>query len=61
MKKLNLFLRVTLLLFAGVGGLQAHVGGTVYSIYELPTSSLPDLHDGTLEDWEEVLPGPIID
>lgn len=34
----------------------AHVGDTIYPIYELPPSQLPDLHDGTLEDWEEALP-----
>ena len=35
----------------------AHVGAALYPIYELPTSDLPDLHDGTLADWEEVLAG----
>jgi hypothetical protein len=35
----------------------AHVGDIVYPIYELPTSDLPDIFDGTLEDWEDVLPG----
>ena len=34
----------------------AHLGEIVYPIYELPTSDLPGLHDGTLEDWEEALP-----
>ena len=38
------------------GAASAHFGDIVYPIYELPTSDLPDLHDGTLEDWEEVLP-----
>lgn len=38
-----------------------HVGDIIYPIYELPTSDLPDLHDGTLEDWEEVLPGASLD
>ena len=34
----------------------AHLGDIIYPIYELPTADLPDLHDGTLEDWEAVLP-----
>ena len=36
----------------------AHVGDVMYPIYELSTSDLPDIHDGTLEDWEEAVPGP---
>ena len=39
-----------------VSGAQAHVGSVIYPIFELPPSQLPDLHDGTLEDWEEALP-----
>lgn len=35
----------------------AHIGGLVYPIYELPTSDLPDIHDGSIQDWEDVLPG----
>jgi hypothetical protein len=46
---------------AGVFGLvcagNAHVGDTIYPIFELPTSDLPDIYDGSLEDWEDVLPG----
>ena len=38
------------------GASSAHLGDTIFPIWELPTSDLPDLHDGTLEDWEEVLP-----
>ncbi|HJP32399.1 MAG TPA: hypothetical protein QGF95_17780 [Candidatus Latescibacteria bacterium] len=34
----------------------AHLGEVVYPIFELPTASLPDLHDGSLEDWEDALP-----
>ena len=44
---------------AGTAG--AHQGDIIYPIYELPTADLPDLHDGTLEDWEEVLPGASLD
>ena len=36
---------------------RAHIGGLVFPVYELATFDLPDLHDGTLEDWEDVLPG----
>lgn len=39
----------------------AHIGTKVYPIYELPTSDLPDLHDGSLTDWEDVLPGASLD
>jgi hypothetical protein len=28
-----------------------------FPIYEISTDDLPDLQDGTLEDWEDVLPG----
>jgi len=44
---------------AGTGN--AHLGKIVYPIYEIPTSDLPDLHDGTLEDWEAVLPNASMD
>ena len=50
-----------LLTVALAGTVGAHLGDIVYPIYELPTSDLPDLHDGTLEDWEEVLPGGSLD
>ena len=43
------------------GTASAHVGEIVYPIYELPTSDLPDFHDGTLGDWEEVLPDASLD
>lgn len=33
-----------------------HVGERVFLVQELPTADLPDLHDGTLEDWEAALP-----
>ena len=35
-----------------------HVGGWVYPIYEVPSQDLPDLHDGTFEDWLDIVPGP---
>ena len=27
----------------------------MFPVYELPSSALPDVHDGTLADWEAVL------
>ena len=33
----------------------------VVDVFELPSSDLPDLNDGTLEDWEDVLPGASLD
>lgn len=47
---------VALVITALTGSGSAHLGKIVYPIYEIPTSDLPDLHDGTLEDWEEALP-----
>ncbi len=52
---------VLLMLVALNGSVGAHVGDIIYPIYELPTSDLPDLHDGTLEDWEEALPNSSLD
>ena len=43
---------------AGVG---AHQGQVIFPMFELPSSELPDLHDGTLDDWEAVLPDASID
>ena len=39
-------------------GLDAHRGSRVYPIYEVPTAGIPVLGDGSLEDWESVVPGP---
>ena len=50
-----------LLTVALAGAAGAHRGDIIYPIYELPTSDLPDLHDGTLSDWEGVLPGASMD
>jgi hypothetical protein len=49
------------LLVSFVGTASAHIGTNVYPVYELPTSDLPDVRDGTLEDWEDVLPGQSLD
>jgi len=45
--------------FAGTAS--AHIGTAIYPIYELPTADLPDVRDGSLEDWEDVLPGQSLD
>lgn len=42
----------TLLQPGAVGG---HLRDAVFPVYELPSSVLPDVHDGTLADWETVL------
>jgi len=47
--------------FGMTSATSAHIGGLVFPIYEVPTSDLPDLRDGTLEDWEDVLPGTSLD
>lgn len=47
---------VAALLLVAPGSARAHLGDIVYPIYEVPTADLPDLHDGTLEDWEDALP-----
>ena len=50
-----------LALLAAAGPLSAHTGERVYPIYELPTSQLPDLHDGRLDDWDSLLPEAVFD
>ena len=40
---------------------QGHVGGFVYPIYEIPQHELPDLYDGSLNEWEDFLPGASLD
>jgi hypothetical protein len=44
---------ILLLVFGFATGLSAQI----YPLYELPTEDLLDLYDGTLDDWEAVLPG----
>ena len=43
-------------LFGMVAAVEAHLEDRIFAIYELPTADLPDLFDGSLEDWEEVVP-----
>lgn len=40
----------------GAAVAQAHVGEIAYPVFELAPSRLPDLHDGTLADWEAPYP-----
>ncbi|MEW6752842.1 MAG: hypothetical protein AB1505_17960 [Candidatus Latescibacterota bacterium] len=48
-----------LLLLLSCTAALAHAPDTpVYCIWELTDAQLPDLHDGTLADWQAVLPGP---
>jgi len=59
MKRTLILLLATGLVFALSGMVAAQVAR--FPIYELPTSDLPDLTDGTLDDWAEVLPGTSLD
>jgi hypothetical protein len=47
---------MVILLLSESGAAFAHIGSVVYPFFELPTSELPSLHDGTLDDWDAVLP-----
>lgn len=51
-----------LLLMASANPVQAHIGGTLYPIYELTDRDLAqvDLRDGSIAEWAELLPGPSI-
>lgn len=50
-------LAVLLLALSLVVAISAMAGAQIFPVYELPTSDLPDLMDGSLEDWEAVLTG----
>ncbi|NKB72392.1 MAG: hypothetical protein GKR89_35395 [Candidatus Latescibacteria bacterium] len=39
----------------------AHVGGQFYPVWELADIDLPNLHDGSLDDWDAVLPSVSLD
>ena len=58
MKRISAFLLAGCLVVALSDDTSAHVGATVYPIFELSTADLPDLQDGSLEDWEDVLGEP---
>jgi len=61
MKKTLTMMLAGLFVVAYSGIASAHIGTVIYPIYELATADLPDLHDGTLQDWEDVLPGASLD
>jgi len=61
MKKSLVLMLAGLFVVAYSGIAVAHIGTVIYPIYELATADLPDLHDGTLQDWEDVLPGASLD
>jgi hypothetical protein len=48
---------VALLVVGLCGAVSAHIGGLVYPMYEIATSELPDIWDGSTDDWTDVLPG----
>jgi hypothetical protein len=49
------------LLLSLCGPAWSHIAGLVFPIYEIPTIMLPNLRDGTIEDWESILPGTSLD
>jgi hypothetical protein len=57
MKRALLFLLVVGL----CGAVSAHIGGLTYDLYEISTDELPDLRDGSTDDWEAVLTGTSLD
>jgi hypothetical protein len=61
MKKSFVMMLAGLLVVALSGIAGAHIGTMIYPIYELSTADLPDLRDGTLQDWQDVLPGASLD
>lgn len=61
MRRFATFALAAAFVFGMTSAASAHIGGLVFPLYEIPTGDLPDLHDGTLEDWEDVLPGTSLD
>ena len=61
MRRLATLLLAGALVFAYSDIASAHIGTKIFPMFELPTSDLPDLRDGTLEDWSDVLPGAALD
>ena len=50
-------LAVLLLALSMTLALAAMVSAQIFPVYEIPTTDLPDLRDGSLDDWEAVLSG----
>ncbi len=61
MKKILIWGSVLLLSLVPNRESNAHLGDQIFPIWEIPSADLPNLHDGTLEDWEAVLPGTSMD
>ena len=61
MRRFATFALAAAFVFGMTSAASAHIGGLVFPLFEIPTGDLPDLHDGTLEDWEDVLPGTSLD
>jgi len=59
MKKLLFLVGISLITVFSIPA-SGHVGDQVYPIYEIPTESLPDLHDGSLDDWRTIFPTPTL-
>ena len=57
--KTNLAMLALVLALAGV--CTAHTGQRLIEIFELPTSQLPDVRDGSLDDWDQNLPFASLD
>ena len=61
MRRFTILALAAACIFGMTSATSAHIGGLVFPIFEIPTGDLPDLRDGTLEDWEDVLPGTSLD
>ena len=61
MRRISILVLAAAMVLAFGTASSAHIGGLVFPIFELPTSDLPDINDGTLEDWEDVLTGTSLD
>jgi len=61
MRRISILVLAAAMVLAFGTASSAHIGGLVFPIFELPTSDLPDIQDGTLDDWEDVLPGTSLD
>ncbi|MFA6111503.1 MAG: hypothetical protein WDA75_22320, partial [Candidatus Latescibacterota bacterium] len=58
MYRLLLLAAISLLAAAPV---QAHVpGARLYYIPEIPLDQMPDLHDSSLADWEQLFLAPVL-
>lgn len=57
LKRYNLYLDLVLIAIATLAGhSQAHIGGLVFPIYEIPADHVPNLHEGSLQEWASFAP-----